>query len=408
MIGISAAESALDRLLDWFSLRRNVAVMVVTVLVLTTGNQIWGKYVPKYIEYLGATAIIVGLYGSIEQLITALYQYPGGAISDKVGSKKALILFSAASILGYVLYYISQSWELFLVGTFFVLVWESMAQPAIFALIGETLPKSKRAMGFSVQSILRRVPIILAPPIGGYLIESLGIEYGMRIGFAVSIVMAVLAIVIQRTFYRKSKQEKPSRVSMGDLWRTMASGLKRLLLADILARLGSNMVKVYVVLYVLNILEAPPLQYGLMISIQMVASVLSYLPAAKLSDIHGRKPFVAATFLCFALFPLTLVLTPAAVLLPIAFIVNGLREIGEPARKALIVDLAESGQRGKTIGLYYLIRETVNTPASLIGGLLWSISPQTPFYLACLLGATGTAIFLRSTVQAQEPVPRKD
>ena len=133
-------------------------VMVVTVLLLTSGNQIWNGYLPKYLEQLGATAIILGIYGSVKQIISALYQYPGGAISDKMGSKNALILFSGISILGYVLYYVSQSWELFIFGTFFVLIWDSMSQPAIFALIGEALSQSKRAMGFSIQSILRRVP----------------------------------------------------------------------------------------------------------------------------------------------------------------------------------------------------------------------------------------------------------
>jgi len=132
-----------------------------------------------------------------------------------------------------------------------------------------------------------------------------------------------------------------------------------------------------------------------MISIQMTASILSYLPAVKLSDIYGRKPFVTATFLLFALFPITLVLMPDASLLPLAFIVSGLRKIGEPARKALIVDLAKEKYRGKTIGLYYLIRGAINIPAPLIGGLIWSISPQLPFYLSFVIGMIGVLIFHR-------------
>jgi len=63
----------------------------------------------------------------------------------------------------------------------------------------------------------------------------------------------------------------------------------------------------------------------------------------------------------------------------------------------LIVDQAEKEQRGKTIGLYYFVRETTNIPAPLIGGLLWSISPQSPFYIACLIGTIEVAIFVNST-----------
>ncbi|RLI26223.1 hypothetical protein DRO57_01775 [Candidatus Bathyarchaeota archaeon] len=91
-----------------------------------------------------------------------------------------------------------------------------------------------------------------------------------------------------------------------------------------------------------------------------------------------------------------LITIPGPSLLPLAFIINGLREIGEPARKALIVDLAEGSYQGRTIGLYYLIRESIIIPASLIGGLLWSVSPQTPFIAASMAGSLGVLIFLIS------------
>ncbi len=89
-----------------------------------------------------------------------------------------------------------------------------------------------------------------------------------------------------------------------------------------------------------------------------------------------------------------MVLTPTAAFLPSPFIVYGLREMGEPARKAFIVNLAESEQRGKTIGLYYLIRETLNIPTPIIGGLLWTRSPQLLFYFAFIIGMIGVANFI--------------
>ncbi|RLE63035.1 MAG: hypothetical protein DRJ38_08545 [Thermoprotei archaeon] len=395
MVSTSLKEdSLLTRILDWFGLKRDIIVMVVTVLILTMGNQIWIRYIPKYLEYLGAGALIIGLYGFIERLVGAIYQYPGGAIADKIGSKNALILFSLISIIGYAIYYFSPSWEFIILGTFFVLVWESMSSPAIFSLIGEVLSKSKRAMGFSVQSILKRIPIVLAPPIGGYLIQSLGLREGMKIGFIISILMAILAIIVQKKFYTEKRKEKTvEKLRLAELWSVMDRNLKHLLIADILARTASYMIKVYVVLYVLNIIGAPPIYYGFMISVQMTTSILGYLPAAKLADIYGRKPFVTATFLFFALFPLALVSVKDAWLLPLAFIVAGLREIGEPARKALIVDLAGDKFRGRIIGLYYLIRESTTMPAPLIGGFLWLISPETPFYVAFIIGTLGVFIF---------------
>jgi MFS family permease len=125
----------------------------------------------------------------------------------------------------------------------------------------------------------------------------------------------------------------------------------------------------------------------------MIASILVYLPAGKIADRVGRKPFVIATFLNFALFPLAIIAASSFAMLVAAFVIGGLREIGEPARKAMIVDLAQDNVRARSIGLYYLVRSLSITPASAIGGLLWSVTPRVPFIVAGIVGIIGTFVF---------------
>jgi DHA1 family tetracycline resistance protein-like MFS transporter len=125
----------------------------------------------------------------------------------------------------------------------------------------------------------------------------------------------------------------------------------------------------------------------------MITSILVYVPAGKLADRIGRKPVVIVTFISFALFPLAVVLATNFSLLVIAFIIGGLREIGEPARKAMIVDFAEDNVRARSVGLYYLIRSLSITPAAAIGGLLWSVDPRAPFVAAAVTGLIGTLVF---------------
>ena len=72
----------------------------------------------------------------------------------------------------------SNKWPLFLVGTLFVAAWSNMSLPATFALIGESLAKGRRAIGFSVQSIITRVPVVIAPVIGGWLLQQIGVIQG--------------------------------------------------------------------------------------------------------------------------------------------------------------------------------------------------------------------------------------
>src|SRR5262249_766234 len=90
------------------------------------------------------------------------------------------------------------------------------------------------------------------------------------------------------------------------------------------------------------------------------------------------------------LFPMILALANGVVGAAIAFFVAGLWEIGEPARKALIVDLAHESVRGRSIGIYYLIRNLTTFPTALIGGLIPSVFwPQYVFFTAFGVGMLG-------------------
>ncbi|MEN3334898.1 MAG: hypothetical protein V7641_4263 [Blastocatellia bacterium] len=112
--------------------------------------------------------------------------------------------------------------------------------------------------------------------------------------------------------------------------------LKRLLISDIFIRTCEGMVSVFVVLYATDVIGITSLQFGLLVGVQMASSIAAYLPAAKLADRYGRKPFVVATFICFSLFPLAVVLSHSFAALIPAFVIGGLRELGEPARKATL------------------------------------------------------------------------
>ena len=378
---------------EFFALEHNILVLLGALLVIGMGEQLWTRFMPKYLEALGASAVAIGAYGSFKRIVDTLYQYPGGWLADKLGRKRALTLFNIIAATGYLLYILTSRWELVVAGTLLVMAWSSMSQPAIFALIGDTLSRSKRAMGFSVQSIWKRVPVVIAVPLGGYLLARLGLVSGMRVGFSVALLFALVAIYLQSHFYHNvAPSQDAQKTRLNIVWRLMPKSLKRLLLADCLVRFGSNMAAIYVVLWIVNVHGKTPLEFGTLISLQMIVSILGYLPAAYLADRWGRQPFILATFTFFALFPLILVALPAKWLF-LAFVVAGIREIGEPARKARIVDLAEEAHRGRIIGLYYLIRGMTTIPAPLLGGLLWQQGYSWPFILSGVVSGLGLILY---------------
>ncbi len=380
-----------ERLVDYLSLERNVTIASAAVFLLGFGEELWKKFLPKYLEALGASTPVIGLFGTAEDFFDAVYQYPGGWIADHLGRRRAFLIFIALSSAGYIVYLFSPWWPLLFVALALVMAWQSMASPAIFAVIGDLLPRERRAMGFTLQSILKRLPIVIAPIIGGALIAALGIFKGVHTGLVITLVLAGVTVLL--VLKLNVTVAPPATTNMRGVWRSFHRALKRLLISDIIIRTCEGMTGVLTILYVTNVAGFSVARYGTLIAIQMVTSILVYIPAGKIADRVGRKPFVIATFLSFALFPIAIIVASNFILIVAAFVIGGLREIGEPARKAMIVDFAKESVRARSVGLYYLVRSLSITPAAAIGGLLWKITPQVPFITAGIIGVLGTLVF---------------
>lgn len=384
--------SRVARLRDFLSLERNVTAASGAVFLLGFGEELWKKFLPKYLEALGASVPLIGLFGTAEDFLDAIYQYPGGWIADRFGRRNAFFLFLGLACIGYLVYLFGPSWPFVFVGLAFAMAWQSMASPAIFAIIGDALPPERRAMGFSIQSILKRVPIVIAPLVGGVIITSHGIITGVRVGLIVTLVIALLTAVLICLI--NINREVHASINIFGVWKSLRSNLKRLLISDIFIRTCEGMADVLVILYVTNVLHMSMARFGALLAILFTTTLLIYVPAAKAADRVGRRPFIIATFCAFALYPLAVISAHDFPGLVLAFIIGGLREIGEPARKAMIVDFAEPKLRARSVGLYYLLRSMAITPAAAIGGLLWKYSPQTPFLIAGIFGIAGAFIFI--------------
>lgn len=379
------------RIANYLGLERNVVIVSIIVFLLGTGEELWKKFLPKYMESLGAGVGAIGLFGTTKDFFDAIYQYPGGWIADRLGRRNAFALFILLSSVGYLIYLFSPSWQFIFLGLAFTMAWSSMASPAIFAVIGDALPKEKRALGFTVQSILKRAPMAFAPIIGGAIVMSSGVVAGIRLELIAMLVLATGTMLVALTIKLPIIVGEPANIR--GVWKSFHISLKRLLISDIIIRTCEGIAEVFIILYVTNITKITLIQYGTLVAVQMATSILVYIPAAKIADRIGRKPFVIATFICFSLFPMAVVTAQTFGWLILAFVIGGLREIGEPSRKAMIVDFAEPHLRARTVGLYYLIRSLSITPAAAVGGLLWKFAPSTPFLVAGIIGMIGTCVF---------------
>src|SRR5437773_1824191 len=232
---MTSVDSARARVSAALGLERNIVAVSVAMFLLALGENLWKRFLPKYLEILGAPIAAIGLFGTCEDFLDGVYQYPGGWIGDRYGRRRALLLFVALAAIGYALYWLAPSWPFVFAGLVFVTAWSSMASPTLFAVIGDALPKDRRALGFTVQSILRRVPIALAPTLGGLAIAAYGLRSGVHLGLAATVGRAVLTLgVASRVNIPVTPDPVPTDIVA--VWRSLPSPLRWLLTSDIFIR----------------------------------------------------------------------------------------------------------------------------------------------------------------------------
>ena len=392
--GVSRGRS----LAEFFALKQNLAVLLIAIFVIGAGEELWMRFVPKYLLTLGASVFIIGLYDALRTLLSAIYAYPGGVLVDRWGHRRAFIIFNSVSIAGYTLVLLIPRWGAVIVGMFLFLSWTCFSLPAMFSLVGATLAANRYSMGIGVQMIIRRLPIMIAPFFGGMLIDRFGIIPGVRIALIISILLSAATIFVQR----KLRDEPTENVVPTERWNFMRTfrefdgRMQRLLLSDILVRFCERIPYAWVVIFAMDYIGMSAKQVGVLTTVEMLAATLCIIPASRLAERYGRERFVIATFVMFTLFPIALVLSRSFHALLIAFAIRGFKEFGDTARKSLIIEYCETTKRGQMIGTYYLVRDLVVSFAAIFGAYLWEINALVNFLGAIAFGIIGTVFYIRT------------
>ncbi|SFR35406.1 MFS transporter [Halogeometricum limi] len=422
---------ALSTFRQFFALDGDVLVLSVSMFAFSLGFQMTGRYMPRYMSVLGAGSVAIGLYGSFGNLISAVYPYPGGALSDRIGSRTALTLFGLASTLGFLVWLFADAFGVvtlpglelgaftldpvllpvgIFVGLLFSQAWKSFGLGATFAIVKQSVTPDRLATGFASTETFRRTAFLLGPLFAAGVLATFAFETGFRVVLAVAAVFAAVATVAQHVLYDASadsigKSFEGVATVVADL-REMPPALRPLLVGDTLVRFANGMVYVFFVIVVVEFLAvgatfpvvgslSPDAFFGVLLSVEMAVALATMVPVAKLARRVGLKPVVGLGFAVYAVFPVLLINAPdSALVVTILFAFSGLRFAGLPAHKALIVGPAEENAGGRAVGSYYLVRNVVTIPSAAVGGWLYATDPRTAFLVATVVGFLGTGYFL--------------
>lgn len=399
-----------ETLAQWLGINRATLAVLAVIGCLGLSEEIWASYLALHLA--GQTASVlkaaqyVGIIAFAQGILEGFGYLIGGSLAHRMGPRLALAVSALPMSIGFIIMLVSDSpWGIAL-GAVLMTSWDPLSLPATFEVVGSEVPKNRRTIAFAVQSIQKRLPKVLGPAIGAAVFVSVG--YWGNVVLAFALVACAVALQLALTQRMRPKAEG-AHVPLATVLRAMPRDIRTLLSAEILIRWGEWFVRGFAALYIYDLLTAElawkpaaaAAAVGVLIAAGNLTALVTYIPVAKWVDRSpSPKPFIGLTFFLFAIFPICLVLLPRAALwmglpvmtgLTLTYVLNGLREIGEPARKALIAGGFEPEVRARAVGLYWGMRSFAYCPAPLVAAWLWGcVGPERMFLIGGCIGLLGT------------------
>jgi MFS family permease len=400
-------------------IRGNYAVLVASWIMIDFASELPATYYGLYVLELGATETLLGVIGLSQFLALASMQFPGGYLADKYGRKWLISTMTFGVALSFILYAIAPSWHFILIGAVLMALFNSTYQPALNAMISDSLPSERRGMGFSIVMLIASVSTTPSPVVAGMLNANFGLVTGMRIAYAIVVALFLISAFFRTAFLKETVVNtiKPRlneilrsyptalRESIG-VWKKVPKSMLYLFFSFAVAIFGFSATNLFTVVYATKILLIDQFTWAIIIALVPITTIILAIPVGKLVDKIRRKIPILASVLIFGLSMWVFVngdLTKVAV----SLILLGAGNVMLNASfGALTTDLTPKEQRGKVNGFINFANFIIMAAGSLAGGYLYEhVSPQAPFLLAV---ATVFPSFLLALALVKEPETREE
>lgn len=380
-------------------IKGNYAVLITSWILIDFAMELPATYYSLYVLNLGATETILGVIGLFSFLALASMQFPGGYLADKFGRKWLVSTMTFGVALSFIFYAIAPSWHLILIGAILMNLINSIYQPALMAMIADSLPPERRGMGFGIVTLIASVSTTPGPIVARILYDQFGLVQGMRIGYGI-----VVAVFLSAAFLRLVKLKETivntQRPSFKALWQTYPTATKEtfgvwkkvprstfyLFLSSAFITFGISTANLYFVVYAVEELLIDEAVWPLILTALFITMIIVAIPIGKAVDKLNRKLPILIAYLIFG-GVMWLFLNGD---IPRLFLSLTLMGIGQvmmsSAFSALQTDLTPREQRGKVNGFTNFANYIIMAVGSLVGGVIYEhVSPQIPFILTIIL-----------------------
>jgi DHA1 family quinolone resistance protein-like MFS transporter len=416
LVGIRMPSNMLTRLREEFSfVRGNLLILILSYTLFRTVSSMSYSFESLYIRELGASPLIIGLMSSLGSLIIALVRIPGAYVADRYGRRNVIAIFTFGVAFSYLFYALAPDWRLILVGVV-ILNLCHVYVPALEAIEADSIPAERRGIGYSAINVLPMLPAMITPPIGGYLVDKLGLIPGMRIAYAVVFVGSLLTALLRAFFLRETLEDPKEfrredlvstfRESFGSIfeaWREMPRNMVYLTVALLIGAFETPVFTIYMSLYAIDVVGVGGFEWSLMSTAFMLVGLLVGLPIGRMIDSIGRKKSILLAYLfstpVIALFIISRGFIPLLVS-QVLFAVS--QAFFYPAFMAFQADLIPPDKRGRIMGVIGTMRTLAMVPAAALFGIMYESNPATPFIFAIALEVLTVAIVVAKIDEAAD------
>jgi MFS family permease len=346
-----------------------------------------------YVQALGGTGVALGMIGFANFLAMAVVAFPGGYLADKYGRRWLITTMTFGMSLSFLFFALAPTWHFILLGS----IVSSLCliyQPALFAMVQDSLPPERRGMGSSIIQLIQGTFNTPGPVIAGFLLLQFGLVASMRIVYLIMTALFLVAAVWRLRLKETITNGEPIRFSYFissypkalkesfSVWKVVPRSMFWLFVGQTLVMFGMSLTQVINALYARDVLLIPKEQWWLVYVPLMLTMVLASIPIGKMVDKIGRKiPLVLGLFVLGAA---TLIFVTGNLLtVMISMSLFGIAQLlAMAAVTALSTDLVHPENRGKVNGFVNFMGYIMMAFGMLLGNYLYvNFIPQLPFYV---------------------------
>lgn len=375
----------------------NYQILVVSWMIMDLAMEMPVPNYQYYVEALGGTSLSLGIIGFATWASMAVVAFPGGYLADKYGRRRLITTMTFGLALSFLFFAFAPSWHFILIGS----VINSLCliyQPALFAMVQDSLPPEKRGMGSSIIQLIHGAFNTPGPVIAGLLLLAFGLVGSMRFIYVMMTLLFLLAAAWRLRLTETVANAEPIKVhhlvssypkaikESARVWKKIPKTVFWLFLVQTLVMFGSSLTNVINAIYAKDVLGVPEDLWWLVFIPLLITMILASIPIGKAIDRIGRKKPLLLGVMVFAAANLVFV-TGNLYTLMIAMSLFGIGQLLVMASAmALSSDLVSIDNRGKVVGFRNFFAYIFTGVGMLLGSFLYAeIMPQLPFYLTISL-----------------------